>query len=256
MFPENLASFYAAEILLALEYLHEKMQVIYRDLKPENILLDGQGHLKLADFGLSKKTSGKATTFAGTPEYIAPEILLSVGHSYSVDLWSLGIVLFEMLAGKPPFTCYDGNFTTIVKLILENKPFFPVYFSEESIDLIKKLLKSHPKERLGANGIFEIKSHAFFKMINWEVMGMGRMQPPLNVEEETEVSVQMDLPSKIQESANSQIILMNLSRITYNPDVLQEAEGDRDKSMDRSMGRSMDRSFLKSIYGKQAAQGK
>ena len=257
MFPENLASFYAAEILLALEYLHEKMQVIYRDLKPENVLLDGRGHLKLADFGLSKKTAEKATTFAGTPEYIAPEILLSVGHSYSVDYWSLGIVLFEMLAGKTPFTCYDGNFTTIVKLILENKPFFPVYFSVEAVDLIKKLLKSHPKERFGARGIFEIKNHAFFRKVNWDVMEQGKMNPPLNVEEETELSLQMDLPSKIQESVSSQIVLMNLSRITYNPDITQDGEGNRDTSMDKSMvGKSMDRSFLKSVYGKQTGQGK
>ena len=250
-FPEGLAQFYAAEILLALEYLHEKMNVIYRDLKPENILLDGQGHLKLSDFGLSKKTveKAKAHTFAGTPEYIAPEILLSVGHSYSVDFWSLGVVIFEMLAGKPPFTSYDGNFTTIVKHILENKPFYPIYFSGEATDLVSKLLKSHPKERLGCNGINDIKAHPFFSKINWELLSSGKMNPPLNVEEEGEISVQ-ELPSKMQESNPSQAFI-NLSRITYNPDVTINnpdvtMEGDVDKSIDKSMAKSMEKSMLKS----------
>lgn len=244
-FPEGLAQFYAAEIVLALEYLHEKMNVIYRDLKPENILLDGQGHLKLSDFGLSKKTvdKTKTNTFAGTPEYIAPEILLSVGHSFSVDYWSLGVVIYEMLAGKPPFASYDCNFTTIVKLILENKPFFPIYFSPEATDLISKLLKSHPKERLGSQGIQEIKAHPFFRKINWELLNIGKIGPPLNIEEEAEISMQ-ELPSKMQESNASQFI--NLSRITYNPDVT----ADMDKSMDKSLVRSMDKSYIKSMMGR------
>lgn len=246
-FPENLAVFYAAEILLALEYLHEKMKVIYRDLKPENVLLDNQGHIKLSDFGLSKKTLDKANTFAGTPEYIAPEVLLSVGHSYTIDFWSLGIVIYEMLAGRPPFTTFDGNFTTIVKRILENKPFYPVYFSTEAVDLISKLLKSHPKERLGSGGIEEIKKHPFFKNINWDVLAKGNMGPPLNIEEK-DVSIP-EISSRIQESQPSQMY-MNLSRITYNPDATIDGG---DATMERSMDRSIDRSFLrhgKSVYGK------
>ena len=246
-FPEGLAQFYSAEILLALEYLHETMHVIYRDLKPENILLDGQGHIKLADFGLSKKIIDKTNTFAGTPEYIAPEILLSVGHSYSVDYWSLGVVLYEMLAGKPPFSSYDGNFTTIVKLILDNKPFYPIYFSSEATDLISKLLKSHPKQRLGSNGIAEIKNHPYFKKINWELLNLGKLNPPLSVEEEVDVSAQ-EIPSKIQESAPSQHFI-NLSRITYNQDITMDDKS-IDKSIDKSMVKSQDRSFLKSDLGK------
>lgn len=246
-FPEELARFYIAEILLALEYLHNKMQVIYRDLKPENILLDGQGHIKLSDFGLSKRTSlDKTNTFAGTPEYIAPEVLLSVGHSYTVDFWSLGVVLYEMLAGKPPFSSYDGNFTTIVKLILENKPFFPIYFSAEATDLISKLLKSHPKERLGSKGVEEIQKHAFFKGVQWELLRKGQVNPPLNVEEK-EISAQ-EIPSRIQESQPSQACI-NLSRISYNPDVTMDAaENGLDRSVDRSIGRSIEKSMIKSKY--------
>lgn len=246
-FPEELARFYVAEILLALEYLHNKMQVIYRDLKPENILLDGQGHIKLSDFGLSKKTSlDKTNTFAGTPEYIAPEVLLSVGHSYTVDFWSLGVVLYEMLSGKPPFSSYDGNLTTIVKLILENKPFYPIYFSAEATDLIAKLLKSHPKERLGSKGVEEIQKHPFFKGIQWDLLRKGQVNPPLNVEEK-EISAQ-EIPSKIQESQPSQACI-NLSRISYNPDVTMDAaENGLDKSVDRSLVKSVEKSMLKSKY--------
>lgn len=247
-FPEGLAQFYAAEIILALEYLHEKMHVIYRDLKPDNILLDGKGHIKLSDFGLSKKkTLEKTNTFAGTPEYIAPEILLSIGHDYSVDFWSLGIVLFEMLSGKSPFTSYDGNFTTIVKLILENKPFFPVYFSVEATDIISKLLKSHPKERLGTYGFSDIKKHVFFKTINWDLVSSGNLHPPMNIEEGY-ISLH-DQMIKIQEINTSQQMI-NLSRISYNPDVT--IDGDFiDKSMDRSL---IDRSLIKSIIRKGAGK--
>ena len=105
-FSEERARFYAAEIVLALEHLHKHL-IIYRDLKPENVLLDSQGHLKLTDFGLSKikqPTDGAMTnTFCGTPEYLAPEVILANGHSYGVDLWSLGMLLYEMISGINPF---------------------------------------------------------------------------------------------------------------------------------------------------------
>lgn len=98
LFPNDVALFYTTEIVLALEYLHSK-QIAYRDLKPENLLIAGDGHLKITDFGFAKKIQDRTFTLCGTPEYLAPEIIMSCGHNHGVDWWSLGILLFEMLAG-------------------------------------------------------------------------------------------------------------------------------------------------------------
>ena len=105
-----MAKFYFAEILLALEYLHSK-NIVYRDLKPENILFDLDGHLKLADFGLSKwlKKEEMTNSFCGSPEYMCPEILKRDGHNSMVDYYTLGALLFEMLTGLPPHYCENKN---------------------------------------------------------------------------------------------------------------------------------------------------
>ena len=115
-FSESRAKFYASEILMALGELHRN-RIIYRDLKPENILLDNQGHLRLTDFGLSKRyvEGEQAMTFCGTPEYLAPEVVLGVGHSKEVDWWSLGILLYEMIVGIPPF--FSGMFFALSIII-------------------------------------------------------------------------------------------------------------------------------------------
>ena len=97
-FPNDVALFYTTEIVLALEYLHKK-QIAYRDLKPENLLIAADGHLKITDFGFAKKVVDRTFTLCGTPEYLAPEIIMSTGHNHGVDWWALGILLFEMLAG-------------------------------------------------------------------------------------------------------------------------------------------------------------
>ena len=107
LFPNDVSLFYVTEIVLAIEYLHQQ-KIAYRDLKPENLLIGADGHIKLTDFGFAKKVDDDLTfTLCGTPEYLAPEIIMSIGHNHGVDWWSLGILIYEMLAGYPPF--YDKN---------------------------------------------------------------------------------------------------------------------------------------------------
>lgn len=141
-FTEHRTRFYAAEILLALEHLHIR-GIIYRDLKPENILLDSDGHIKLSDFGLSKKgvldEDSKAYTFCGTPEYLAPEILKGNGHDKAVDFWSLGAIMYEMLTGAPPF--YSKNREEMFRAILNTPVQMKSFFSPQLCDLLMRLLE-------------------------------------------------------------------------------------------------------------------
>jgi len=170
-FKEPKTRFYVCEIILAIEYLH-KNQIIYRDLKPENILLDSYGHIKLTDFGLSKFVfsyeNNKAYTICGTPEYLAPEILTGKGYDKSVDWWSLGCLIYEMLCGVSPFKIKKDAKLDIK--IYEKKIDFPFYFSEESKSLIQSLLQLEPSKRLGygKNDAQDLMDHCFFSGVNWE----------------------------------------------------------------------------------------
>jgi len=174
-FSEQRVQLYAAELVLALDHLHQK-NVVYRDLKPENILLDADGHIQLADFGLSKEhvTSftpgeGATHTFCGTPEYIAPEVLLQKeGHGKGVDWWSLGTFIYEMLNGLPPF--YDQNVETMYKKIMTERLVFPDHFSAEACDLLKGMLTRDPAKRLGAGGAKEIMRMPFFAALDWDAV--------------------------------------------------------------------------------------
>lgn len=222
-FNEDAARFYLAEVFLAIDYLHKEMKIIYRDLKPENVLLTAQGHVKITDFGLSKQTDNKAYTFAGTPEYLAPEILINRGHTKSVDFWALGILLFEMMAGKPPFTSHDRNFLKIEKLIIENKPHFPEFFSTEAVDFLKGLLESNPEKRLGAQSADDIKNHAFFKSLNWDVLYKKKINPPFAPDIRRQAAFNNNAGMEIKESLDNQI-LPNLPGITYNPDNLLNSQ--------------------------------
>ena len=177
-FSEFQTRFYAAEVILALEYLHSDMNIIYRDLKPENILMSAEGHVKLTDFGLSKQGE-KAYTFAGTPEYLAPEIFLTKGYTKAVDYWSLGVLIYEMLVGTSPFTSHERNISQIEKLILTNKPAFPSILSKEAVDLIKCLLELNPKKRIQVE---ELKKHEFFREINWDDLKNLKIKPPIQID--------------------------------------------------------------------------
>lgn len=180
VFLEDTASFYLAEISLALEHLHAE-GIIYRDLKPENILLDFKGHIKLTDFGLCKESiyhTDMTHTFCGTIEYMAPEILTRHGHGKAVDWWSLGTLMYDMLTGAPPF-CSDNRKKTIDK-ILKGKLVLPPYLTAEARDLLRKLLKRHPQSRLGggSDDATPLKIHPFFRHINWTDLFNRQVEPP------------------------------------------------------------------------------
>lgn len=180
-FPEERARFYAAQIVLALEYVH-KLGVIYRDLKPENVLLDQYGNVRLTDFGLSKEGvsdhSTGANSFCGTPEYIAPEVLLRQGHGRAVDWWSLGALLYEMITGLPPF--YSRNRETMFEKIMKAELTFPPTVSETAKDLLSHLLVRNPQHRLGSGeaDAQELKAHPFFFGLAWEDLESGKLPPP------------------------------------------------------------------------------
>jgi len=175
----DVSKLYAAEIILALEYLHNK-KILYRDLKPENLLIDELGHIKLTDFGFSKCVNSNTYSMCGTPEYIAPEIILSKGHDAAVDWWSLGILIYEMLAGYPPFS--DEPTKTIFEKILHEKTEMPSFFNPFACDLIDKLLVVDSKQRLGCmkHGVDDIKTHPWFAGIEWDAMHLRRHPGPLN----------------------------------------------------------------------------
>ncbi|KAF2070941.1 hypothetical protein CYY_007747 [Polysphondylium violaceum] len=186
-FPEELAKFYIAEVICSLNYLHSN-NIIYRDIKPENILLDEEGHIKLTDFGLSKSgitsvvgsKTGEggqfATTFCGTPEYLAPEIITGAGHGKAADWWSVGILLFEMLTGRSPFLASNRN--DMYKSMIQGNLRVPMFLSSDAQDLLEKLLVPDPKKRLGTNGVEEITSHAFFELIPWRMLESKMIMPP------------------------------------------------------------------------------
>ncbi|CDS05144.1 Putative cAMP-dependent protein kinase 9 [Lichtheimia ramosa] len=165
-FTNDMTRFYASEIVLAIEYLHSK-NIVYRDLKPENILLDHTGNVVLTDFGFAKQIDDRTWTLCGTPEYLAPEIIQSKGHGKAVDWWALGILIFEMLAGYPPF--FDDNSFGIYEKILTGKVQFPSHFDALAKDLLKRLLVSDRTKRLGnlKGGSDDIKRHKWFRGVDW-----------------------------------------------------------------------------------------
>ena len=176
-FPNPVAKFYAAEVCLALEYLHSK-DIIYRDLKPENILLDKNGHIKVTDFGFAKYVPDITYTLCGTPDYIAPEVVSTKPYNKSVDWWSFGILIYEMLAGYTPF--YDSNAMKTYENILNAKLKFPSFFNEDAQDLISKLVTRDLSARLGnlQKGSEDVKNHPWFNEVVWEKLITRNIETP------------------------------------------------------------------------------
>ncbi|CAG9091200.1 unnamed protein product [Plutella xylostella] len=176
-FSEELSKFYASQIVLALEYLHH-CQVIHRDIKPENILIDSTGYLKLCDFGFCKVVTKKTWSLCGTPEYIAPEIINSMGYSFSVDWWAVGILIYEMVVGNPPFFSTDPK--TLYDKVLSCHYKFPDNVRAECRSIVKAFLQLEPSKRLGMtkDGAFQVKSHEWFNDLDWVSVFNMRMEPP------------------------------------------------------------------------------
>uniref|UniRef100_A0A672JM92 Protein kinase C n=2 Tax=Salarias fasciatus TaxID=181472 RepID=A0A672JM92_SALFA len=186
--PEEHARFYAAEICIALNFLHEK-GIIYRDLKLDNVLLDHEGHIKITDYGMCKegiRPGDTTSTFCGTPNYIAPEILRGEDYGFSVDWWALGVLMFEMMAGRSPFDIITDNpdMNTeeyLFQVILERPIRIPRSLSVKAASVLKGFLNKDPKERLGCQvqaGYTDIKSHTFFRSIDWDQLEKKEVTPP------------------------------------------------------------------------------
>eukprot|EP01124_Arcella_intermedia_P015647 TRINITY_DN221_c0_g1_i2.p1 TRINITY_DN221_c0_g1~~TRINITY_DN221_c0_g1_i2.p1 ORF type:complete len:403 (-),score=95.25 TRINITY_DN221_c0_g1_i2:29-1237(-) len=194
-FSEERSKFYAAEIASALLHLHEN-GIIYRDLKPENLLLDSEGHIVITDFGLSKEIKdGETHTFCGTPEYLAPEVLLGAGHSYAVDWWSLGTLVYEMITGLPPF--YSEDRTQMYQMILNDDLVFPNDMSDEVCDLLLGLLEKDPRDRITPD---EIQEHPWFKGIDWEALIQKHIKPPWKPTVHGPMDMSQIDPSLLQET--------------------------------------------------------
>uniref|UniRef100_A0A8C7W2N6 Protein kinase C n=1 Tax=Oncorhynchus mykiss TaxID=8022 RepID=A0A8C7W2N6_ONCMY len=175
-FDVQRSTFYAAEIICGLQFLHSK-GIVYRDLKLDNVLLDSEGHIKIADFGMCKENMEGETrtcTFCGTPDYIAPEILLGQKYGSSVDWWSFGVLLYEMLIGQSPFHGRDEE--ELFQSIRTDDPCYPQWLAKDARDILIKLFVREPERRLGVKG--NIRQHSFFKDTDWSALEKREVAPP------------------------------------------------------------------------------
>ena len=210
-YKEKDVQFYMSEILLALEYMHSQ-NLIYRDLKPENILIGKDGHIKLTDFGLSKlltEPSDKTYTICGTPEYLAPEIILEKGYDKTCDWFSFGVIMFEMFCGYHPYKHDHGK---INKDLYSHPLKIPEYVPNFAKDLILKLTVTNPKKRIGFNGADEIKSHSFFSEVNFDKVINKKVKPPFIPKTKDEMDLKYfdkEFTSETVETFDNKMSLIN-----------------------------------------------
>ncbi|XP_066548697.1 serine/threonine-protein kinase N2 isoform X1 [Amia ocellicauda] len=180
VFSEPRAVFYAACVVLGLQFLHDH-KIVYRDLKLDNLLLDTEGYVKIADFGLCKEGMGfrdRTSTFCGTPEFLAPEVLTETSYTRAVDWWGLGVLIFEMLVGESPFPGDDEE--EVFDSIVNDEVRYPRFLSTEAISIMRRLLRRNPERRLGAGerDAEEVKKHPFFRTVDWNGLLAKKVKPP------------------------------------------------------------------------------
>ncbi|XP_050781153.1 serine/threonine-protein kinase N1 isoform X2 [Gopherus flavomarginatus] len=180
VFTEPRATFYAACVVLGLQFLHER-KIVYRDLKLDNLLLDKEGFVKIADFGLCKEGMGygdRTSTFCGTPEFLAPEVLTDTSYTRAVDWWGLGVLIYEMLVGESPFPGDDEE--EVFDSIVNDEVRYPRFLSTEAIGVMRRLLRRNPERRLGSSerDAEDVKKQPFFRVIDWEALLARQLPPP------------------------------------------------------------------------------
>ncbi|ERE79093.1 serine/threonine-protein kinase N1 [Cricetulus griseus] len=180
VFSEPRAVFYSACVVLGLQFLHEH-KIVYRDLKLDNLLLDTEGYVKIADFGLCKEGMGygdRTSTFCGTPEFLAPEVLTDTSYTRAVDWWGLGVLLYEMLVGESPFPGDDEE--EVFDSIVNDEVRYPRFLSAEAIGIMRRLLRRNPERRLGSTerDAEDVKKQPFFRTLGWDVLLARRLPPP------------------------------------------------------------------------------
>ncbi|XP_042278536.1 serine/threonine-protein kinase N2-like isoform X1 [Thunnus maccoyii] len=192
VFTEAQTRFYSACVLLGLEFLHLN-KIIYRDLKLDNLLMDADGFVKITDFGLCKEGMGhgdRTSTFCGTPEFLAPEVLTDDNYTRAVDWWGMGVLIFEMLVGESPFPGEDEE--EVFDSIVNDDVQYPGSLPPDAVSIIQKLLKKNPLKRLGAGerDANELKGEKFFETIDWEALLAKKVKPPFlpSIKESVDVS--------------------------------------------------------------------
>ncbi|KAI5618410.1 serine/threonine-protein kinase N1 isoform X3, partial [Silurus asotus] len=180
VFNEPRAVFYAACVVLGLQFLHDN-KIVYRDLKLDNLLLDTEGYVKIADFGLCKEGMGfgdRTSTFCGTPEFLAPEVLTDTSYTRAVDWWGLGVLIYEMLVGESPFPGDDEE--EVFDSIVNDEVRYPRFLSSEAIGIMRRLLRRNPERRLGSGekDAEEVKKQPFFRNMDWEALLQRKLPPP------------------------------------------------------------------------------
>ncbi|KAJ8328046.1 hypothetical protein QVD99_006230 [Batrachochytrium dendrobatidis] len=210
---EKQAVFYAAEVVVVFEYLHS-LHIVYRDLKPENILLDSTGHIKLADFGFAKKITSTTKSFCGTPDYMAPEIIISRPYSFAVDWWSLGILIFELVAGKTPFRGFSID--EIYNNVIQGNIQWSTKVFGKLKKLVTSLLTPDPTLRLGSvNDAKDIKAHPWFNSIYWETVSSRGLVPPTKT-----FNFPSNMTEKYEDGNDGVIDALMVEEVTTSSDVL------------------------------------